>query len=45
MTMFGVKCGDDEIKSTNRKTACTIGVSMSFLKADDVNIVSLLCSE
>jgi len=41
MAMFGVKCAADETKSTNRKTACTIGINMSFLKADDVDIVSL----
>jgi len=39
--MFGVKCVADEIKSANRKTACTIGVDMSFLKADDVDVVPL----
>jgi len=39
--MFGVKCVADKVKSTNRKTACTIGINMSFLKADDFDIVSL----
>ena len=39
--VFGVKCVADEIKSTHRKTACTIGVNMSFLRADDVDVVSL----
>ena len=39
--MFSVKCVADDVKSTNRKMACTIGVNMSFLKADDVDVVSL----
>jgi len=39
--MFGVKCVADEIKSNSRKTACTVGLNVSFLKADDVDVVSL----
>jgi len=39
--MFGVKCVADEAKSTNRKMACTIDINTSFLKADDVDVVSL----
>jgi len=39
--MFGMKCVADEVKSTNRKTACTISVNTSFLKAANVYVVSL----
>ena len=39
--MLDVKCEADEVKSTDRKTACTIGVDVGFLKTDDVDAVSL----
>jgi len=42
-TMFGMKSVADQIKSNNRKTACTVSTNMSFLKAHDVDVVSLLC--
>ena len=30
--MFGMKGAADEVKSTNRKTACTTDVNVSFLE-------------
>ena len=39
--MLGMKCEADKVKSTDRKTACTIDVGVSFLKTDDVDAVSL----
>ena len=39
--MLGMKCEADEVKSTDRKTASTIDVDVSFLKTDDVDALSL----
>ena len=43
--MFDVKCIADEVKATDRKTACTVNINVSFLETDDVDVVSLLCPE
>jgi len=41
MAMLVMKCEADEVKSTDRKTASSIDVDVSFLKTDDVDAVSL----